>query len=129
MSNELKDRVYQAGVIIPILDLANSTNEFVQRQTARTIFTLSAHQRIKDMIVAEGGLLPLVHMAQSSLTRMSKRNGRKSSKGTKDAVWLERGVIVPMWHHLAVGSGPPVPPPVHPSKQSSMIPIALLSIW
>ena len=49
MSNELKDRVYQAGVIIPILDLANSTNEFVQRQTARTIFTLSAHQRIKKI--------------------------------------------------------------------------------
>jgi len=104
MSNELKDRVYQAGVIIPILDLANSTNEFVQRQTARTIFTLSAHQRIKDMIVAEGGLLPLVHMAQSSLTRMSKKNGRKSSKGTKDVFEIQRDVAGAI-ANISIGRG------------------------
>ena len=58
--------------MIPILDLANSTNEFVQRQTARTLFTLSAHESVKSVIVREGGLLPLVHLAQSSFSRMAK---------------------------------------------------------
>ena len=105
MSDHLKERIYQEGLIIPMLDLANSTNEFVQRQTARTLFCLSAHENVKHVIVREGGLLPLVHIAQSSLMRLSKKSGgNRPSRGINDIFEIQRDVAGAI-ANIAIGRG------------------------
>lgn len=66
MSDELKLVVVEADTLGPLIELTKSPSVLVRRQSARAIFTLSAKEAIKDLIVKYNGLPSLVELISCS---------------------------------------------------------------
>lgn len=66
MSDELKLTVVAQGALQPLINLTRSESMLVQRQAARAIFTLSAKEEVKHMIVETNGIQSLIALTGSS---------------------------------------------------------------